>query len=171
MTQKNLSNPDLENKFLLGILDKSVKLIQHLDAQTNILIGISSAIFVFMAVGLRASELNLSQIILGVFAAMAALTALFAIHPPAFMRKRGQAESLMYHKKIVDFKSPKTYQKELEKVVINRDKMLEQYSREIYNLNKYYYLPKRKVFKLARNILLAGVFLSILAYLISLIYF
>lgn len=158
----------MEDRFLIGILDKQTKLLQHLDSQTNILIGISSAIFAFLAAGFRLNNFNLPQIILASFSALAALIGLFAIHPPRFMRKRGQKESLMYGGKISSFSLPIAYKKELGNIVRNQDKMLEQYALEIYNVAKYYYDPKRKIFKIARNILLVGVFLSIATFLVLL---
>jgi hypothetical protein len=156
-----------EIRVLMGIVDKTTKLIQHLDTQTNILIGISSAIFVFMTAGLKYGNLNIPLLVLGVFSAIAALTGLFAIHPPRFMRKKGQQESLMYNKNIGNFQSSAVYQKKLEKVFESREALLKQYAMEIHNLAKYYYQPKRKIFKLSRNILLTGIILSIFISLLS----
>lgn len=156
-----------EIRILFGILDKTTKLIQHLDTQTNILIGISSAIFVFMTAGLKYGSLNTSLLVLGVFSATAALVGLFAIHPPRFMRKKGQKESVMYNKAIGNFQSHTIYKKKLEKIFGSRDEILDQYAMEIYNLAKYYYQPKRKIFKLSRNILLTGIILSLLISFLS----
>ena len=156
-----------EIRVLTGILDKSTKLIQHLDTQTNILIGISSAIFVFMTTGLKEGNLNAALLVLGVFSATAALVGLFAIHPPRFMRKKGQKESLMYNKNIGNFRTYEVYQKQLNKIFESREDILKQYAMEIYNLAKYYYQPKRQIFKLSRNILLSGIILSLLISLLS----
>ncbi|MDQ1283795.1 MAG: hypothetical protein QG620_143 [Patescibacteria group bacterium] len=158
-------DPGTRAKFLAGILDKQTKLLQHLDSQTNILIGISSAMFAFMTAGFRLNNLSWPQIILGFFSALTALLGLYAIHPPRFMRKKGQKESVMYSGKISDFSSPSIYKKELGNIVSDQNKMLEQYSIEIYNVAKYYYDPKRKIFKIARNILLIGFFISIILFL------
>jgi len=165
--KNKIDNIGDEIRILTGIVDKTTKLIQHLDTQTNILIGISSAIFVFMTAGLKYGSLNTSLLVLGIFSATAALVGLFAIHPPRFMRKRGQKESVMYNKEIGSFQSHTTYKKKLEKVFGSRDEILNQYSMEIYNLAKYYYQPKRRIFKLSRNILLTGIILSLLISFLS----
>ncbi len=89
-------------------------------------------------------------------AGISALVALFAVHPPRFMRKRGQKESLLYNKNISSFSSFKEYAQEIKKVTTDKDAMIEQYAIEIYNLARYYYNPKRKLFHLSRNILIIG---------------
>jgi len=73
----------------------------------------------------------------------------------------------MYNKNIGNFHSPAIYQKQLEKIFESREAILKQYSMEIYNLAKYYYQPKRKIFKLSRNILLTGIILSLLISILS----
>src|SRR3990167_7052656 len=137
-------------RFLNGILEKRDTFARHIDSQVQILIGLSSATFLF-------SGSNL----LGTFAALAALVGLLAIHPPRFMRKRGQNESLMYNKKISSFASSSKYEEELRRVVGDQDALIKQYSIEIYNLSKYYYQPKRKLFRISRNLYFAGIGLSL----------
>lgn len=161
--KKNLPDLRTEIGFSNGILDKTGKLIQHVDTQTNILIGISSAIFVFVASTMRNGQINLPLVLLGFFSAATCLCGLFAIHPPRFMRKKGQKESLMYTGEISRCKTDLEYCKKIKAVLENRDKVLMQYSKEIYNLSKYYYRPKRKIFKFSRNLLLIGIILSLLS--------
>src|SRR3989344_4164528 len=151
--------------FLKSILEKATSLNLHIDAQANILIGVSVAIFLFSVA--QVDEGNGILTILSLSSAFAALTALLAIHPPAFMRKKGQEESLMYNKRIIGFKAADDYRNALEEVVENRRRILEQYAVEIYNTYRFSYRPKRMLFKAARNILLIGVLLSTIFSLMS----
>src|SRR3989338_11330369 len=153
-------------KFLSGILDKGSALVHHADSQTNILMGISSAIFIFsLSSSLQRGHMEIPFLILILFSAFSSLAGLYAIHPPRFMRKKQQEESVMYNKKISDFTSSDDYFKVLWSVMLNRTEFVRQYSMEIYNLYKYNYGPKRKLFKLARNLLIAGLVCSLLSFL------
>lgn len=106
---------------------------------------------------------------MGSFSAMATVIALLAIHPPRFMRKTGQEESLMFTKRIANFASFQEYEKELVKILDKPEKIVNQYAIELYNLSKYYYRPKRSLFNLARNILLTGVALTLYTFFIEIL--
>ncbi|MBI5153107.1 MAG: hypothetical protein HZA36_01470 [Parcubacteria group bacterium] len=152
-------------RFLSAILEKTRSMVIHLDSQTNILIGISSAIFIFSAQRAQLSGENVLFFVLTIFSVSAALVALLAIHPPKNMRKRGQGESLMFNKKIMAFSTPAEYEHALGIILGDQNAMLREFSVEIYNLSKYYYRPKRSLFNLSRNILLFGIALSSLMFI------
>ena len=150
-------DPDSTLRFLSTVLQKGSAVAMHVDTQSNILIGVDLAIFVY------ASSQSVSDpffLALGAFAAASSLIALLAVHPPGFMRKHGQQESLLYHKRVSDFPSAAEYRKALEAVDGDRDALLDQFGSEIYNLYKFSYFPKRKLYKLARNLLLTGIVVS-----------
>ena len=148
-------------RLLSAILQKGDAFAQHIDSQANILIGVSLALFTFSASRFGADR-ETFFLILGSFSAAAALVALLSIHPPKFMRKRGQSESLMYNKRITDFKNPSAFEKELKNIIGDQDAIVSEYSKEIYNLYKYYYRPKRTLYTYSRNILLIGIIFSVL---------
>lgn len=170
-TEKDIYNPkkDIGSavRFMNGLLDRASNFAQHIDAQTNIILGLSSAIFIFSASRLQTSQDNHFFLVLCAFAAISALVSLYAIHPPKFLRKRGQKESLMYNKKITSFSTPSKYSNSLCKIIGNRDLVISEYAVEIYNLYKFYYRPKRKLFRIARDILITGIFLSLLTLLLN----
>lgn len=171
MTKSSPSKTELNDfsaKFLEELVEKSYQFVLHLDTQTNILVGVSSAIFLFSISRFLEVTQDLTFLILAVFSAISALVGLFAIHPPRFMRKRGQEESLMYHKHIVGFRSPKEYAQKLLKVIGDKKLVTEEFATEIYNVSKYYYRPKRKLFHLARNLLLLGILASAAAFVAQL---
>jgi len=153
-------------RFLTGIMQKASDFVRHLDSQANILISISSAIFLFSISRLYEQGISyIPLVLLAFFAALSALVGLCAIHPPRFMRKQNQKESIMYGKAVSGFSSADAYQDALRDVLQDREKVLEQYATEIYNMHKYYYRPKRQLFNIARNLLLSGVLLSLLSLL------
>lgn len=134
--------------------------------QINIIIGISIAVFTFSISRISAGDESIPLYIVGACSALSAIAGLYAIHPPKFMRKRGQSESLLYNKTITGAKSAENYQKQLENVIGNSDEIVRQYALEIYNMAAYYYRPKRDLFKLSRNLFLAGIILGLASLLI-----
>lgn len=163
---KDKISPDTALKFMVNIMDKSTSFTQHIDNQINILLGISTAIFVFSTSRIE-GENSVVFFVLGLFSAVSALIGLTAIHPPQSMRKHGQRESIIYNKKINSFPSPVEYKKRLLKTVDDFDKMAEQYSIEIYNMYNFYYKPKRTLYKISRSILFAGIVLSVLSFIVQ----
>ncbi|MBI4276650.1 hypothetical protein HY629_02300 [Candidatus Uhrbacteria bacterium] len=154
-------------RFLNGLMEKMTRQVQHLDMQVNILIGLSSAIVV-LSISRSGSAFTLSPLlILSTCSGASALVGLFAIHPPKFMRKRKQPESLLYNKTIMDFPSSSAYERELATIVGDQSAMTKQYAIEVYNLARFIYRPKRRLFKLSRNILLFGIVVSILFFLVQ----
>lgn len=97
-------------RFLTSIMQKATDFIRHLDSQTNVLVSISSAIFLLVVSRVYSQEtINIPLLILGSFAGISALVSLYAIHPPRFMRNKRQEESLMYNKKVANFASHVEY--------------------------------------------------------------
>ncbi len=148
--------------FLNGVLRKTTSFVQHLDTQINILIGISLGIFIFSASRFPGEngDISLAFLVLTIFSLLSTLVGLFAIHPPKWLRKRGQDESLMYNKKISNFSSSAEYGDELLNVMSSQEEIVRQYAVELYNISKYYYRPKRNLFHIARRVFLLGIAIS-----------
>ena len=164
MIQKNKPvNSETTFFFLSSILQKTENFARHMDNQTSILVGLSSALFVLSVSQIKIENgvFLLPLLIFALFTLSSAIVAIFALIPPKFMRKRDQKESLLYNKKIAGFDSASQYFKELKKVAGDLDKITEQYSVEIYNICRYYYRPKRRLFKISRQLLCLGIFLSL----------
>lgn len=151
-----------QGKLLDSIMSKAVAFSQHIDSQSNIIIGISSALFAFSASKIQLGTGDLLYYILGFFSGLSAITALLAVHPPSFMRHKNQTQSVMHNRSISSLKSASDYEKELNKITGDMKAITKQYAIEIYNLNKYYYSPKRRLFRISRNILLLGILLTLL---------
>jgi ABC-type transport system involved in cytochrome bd biosynthesis fused ATPase/permease subunit len=149
------------------ILRKADEYSRHIDTQANIIIGISSALFLFSGTQIEKGENEYFLFTLAVFSALSAFTGLMAIHPPEFMRKRGQKESLFYNRKVASFRSAEDYSPEMEKILETEESITREMTTEIYNLYKYYYRPKRNLFNVARNIFITGVFLSLVVFIFS----
>jgi hypothetical protein len=150
-----------------SVLEHIADSTQHLDHQINIVIGISAAIFVLTVSMFEKEHGSVSLFLIMIFAGASALVGLLAVHPPRKMRKRDQPESLLYRKKIESFNSSKEYEKAIMAAAATSEKACEQYAIEIYNLCKYYYGPKRKLFHLSRKLLFAGIALSLIAFLLQ----
>ncbi len=166
-SSKRLSLEDLE--YLKSTLDRVVSFSEHLDTHISVLIGFSSAIFLF-SLSQISSRLNLVYLVMAIFSAAASIIAIFAIRPFRSMRKRGQAESILYRKNIVGFDDPRTFARMLPRVIDDRKYGYQQFGIEIYNMLKYYYQPKKYLFYLARKVFLLGLCLSLVILLGYLIY-
>jgi hypothetical protein len=156
-------------EFLKGLVEKEVGFTHHLDSQTNILISISTALFLLASSSFLGGDKELSLLIISLFSGLSTLVGLLAIHPPRFMREQGQEESIMFTKSISRFKSAKDFEEEVLKTVVDHEKIVSQFSLELYNLSKYYYRPKRLLFRWARNLLLLGIGLGLFSFLIEIL--
>lgn len=168
-----LDSPQKEREitilFLSNLSDKIGDFTRHIDTQANILIAASTGVLV-----LAVSELTNSShkflptlITLIIFSAAADILGLLAIHPPKSMRKKKQRESLLYNKKIARFETADKYSEALETCCETPESMFKEFSLEIYNLARYYYRPKRKLFNYARSVFLAGIIVSMIVIVIS----
>lgn len=156
---------------LTSIMEKATGFVRQFDTQTNVIVGFSTGVFIFAVSMVQNKVFVEPLVILAFFSILSALVGLYAIHPPRFMRKKKQKESLMYNRKVASFSSHLEYSEELIKMLGNREKVIEEYALEIYNLYKYYYRPKRKLFNISRNLLIAGFSLSLIIYFYILIRF
>ena len=164
---KNIDKAIDATHFLKSILEKSTVLSSRIDDQLNILLGLSTAVFIFSASKVDPVT-NYWWAVLAFFSGLSIIIGLFAVHPPRFITKVGQDESLMYNKNIAKrFKNSKEYTKKLLEVVNNHDAIVHQYATEVYNVYKYYYGPKRKLFKFSRLILAVGIVLTFLLFMVS----
>ena len=164
-TKKDYVETDLEAvvEFLDGLSNKIIERTRNLDAQSNVIIGLSTGIFLLAINEVMNSEhLHITLSLVAFFSALSAIVALIAIRPPAWMVLKGQKQSLLYTQKIASFSSAKKYSRELIKILNCDEDIFHQYAIEIYNLSKYYYRPKRKLFAIARNIFLFGVIFSLI---------
>jgi len=151
------------------ILAKTLSQTQHIDAQINILIGINSAIFIYSTSKLDTNSAAIFSV-LGIASVMSLIVGLLAVHPPGFLRSRSkqnidQAENLFKHSTIFGFSTPSQYGEALTKTFQDPEKIIQAYAGQIYSISKYYYRPKREMFKLSRNIMLWGMIISAILFL------
>ena len=153
-------------RLLQSLLDKTLRIAIQIDMQINILIGLSSALFVFSATNAGGGDARFLYP-LAVASAGSAILGLFAVHPPRYMRKSGQGESVLYARRISSYATPEDYAAELATVSLDRDRIFAEYAREVHNLIRFYYQPKRKLFHAARTALLLGIATSLVTFLVS----
>ncbi|MFA6159494.1 MAG: Pycsar system effector family protein [Parcubacteria group bacterium] len=148
--------------FLDGLSHRIIERTRNIDAQSNVLIGLSTGIFI-LAINeiMNVERFHITLSLVAVFSALSSMVALLAIRPPNWMVKKGQEQSLLFTQTIADFDSAKKYSIELKKILNCDEEIFHQYAIEIYNLSKYYYRPKRKLFAISRNIFLFGVISSL----------
>src|SRR5688572_30804746 len=132
--KEKLENIDIEinaTQFLDTILEKSTVLSSRIDDQLNILLGLGTAIFIFSAAKIDFDS-NYWWLILAIFSGLSTVAGLFAVHPPRFLSKVGQTESLMYNKYIArKFKNSKEYGAKLLETITNKEAIVHQYATEV----------------------------------------
>ena len=153
--------------FFEGVKNKAISFVLHFDSQANILIGINTAIIGISLTIINSGRFTPPLSVIVFFSFCSLICALYSIHPPRFMRKRGQSESLFYNKKINSFPNAEAYAAAVKEMLNNKDEFILNYTTEIYNLYKYSYRPKRDLFKIARNFLITGIMLGLLLFIIS----
>ncbi len=154
--------------FLASAIDKTNTMVQHIDDQINILIGIGIAAFVFSTTKLDSSNNKIVFAVIGISAALSAIVGLFAIHPPRFMRKKGQKESIIFPSQIAQMNNVDDYIAKMKDTSVSIPRIIEECSRELYNMSKYYYAPKRQLYRWSRNLFLTGIALSLAVYIFKL---
>lgn len=163
-------SPETTFFFLSGVLQKAENFARHIDIQTNILVGLSSGLAILSVSQIKKENMDFIAplFILAVFSLIAASIAIFALIPPKFMRKKGQKESLLYNREIASCYCEQ-YKKDLKDISLDLNKIIDQYSLEIYNICRYYYRPKRRLFKFARLFLCSGIFISFLIFMLEIL--
>lgn len=154
-------------RFLSYIAQKITTLTTAMDSQVNILVGISAAIFVFATSRVAGEETSFSSLILSIFSGFSTIVCLLAVHPPRIVRQRRGNDGMMNIHGIEKYPTVEDYADKLREVVSDPDEMMKQFSFEIYNRAKFYYRPKRNLYRLARNILLLGVIFGLLGYVVD----
>ncbi|MEK7103345.1 MAG: hypothetical protein AAB870_03290 [Patescibacteria group bacterium] len=158
---------EAEVAVLVQTLQKINDFCQQIDSQTNILIGLSLAIFVFASSTLQGGNIQLYSLVLAIFAAISALIGILVMHPPQFMRKNGGENSMMFIKTIARHTTAADYAQTLSKTLASREEIIRQFALETYNLSTNYYRPKRRLFNLAKDILFTGITLSLIIFIVS----
>lgn len=152
----------------LGV-EKARSLSNSIDQQINILVGISSAIFVY-SISQYIAKQSLVHLCLTLFMALTMLLGIVTIHPFRWMRRRGKNESVLYNHHVVKQPSAKEYAAVLTTVIQNRSLLVEQYAIEIYNTYKYYYRPKRDLYIQARNVFSFGIVVTVFIVALQMFY-
>lgn len=162
---------EIDDIFVLNeILHKVNGNTEHIDIQINNLVILGSALFAFSATGFFStnSTVHFYLLVLALFSSLSAVIGLIALNPPSFLDKRGQKDSVLYTHGISNYKTPEEYYGAIKTMIENKNKTTEQYALEIYNLSKFSYLPKRKLFNLSKNLLIIGFLLSIALFVFQL---
>ncbi len=168
--EKKFVDDDLQGavEFLNSTSEKIIDTTRNVDSHANVLLGLGMAVFALAINEMMTSEkLHITFSLIAFFSGVSSIVALLAIRPPRFLIKKGQKESLMYTREIASFESSEKYAQALKKTVSSDDSLFNEFATEIYNLSRYYYLPKRKLFSLSRNIFLFGVVLSLFVLLLE----
>ena len=59
-----------------------------------------------------------------------------------------------------------SYTTAMVETVRSQAKVVEQCSVELYNISRYYYIPKRRLYRIARNLLMIGIIVALVAFVL-----
>ena len=139
-------------------------MVQALDTQINIIIGIASAAFAFTSAQYLINH-SIGYLVMTLFSAFSAIAGLIAIHPPKFLRgsQDGKKKSDLFATSIAEYPTSTEYAEELLRIVKSKRAIVEGCAVDVYNISKYYYLPKRRLFRLSRNLFLVGIVVGLIS--------
>lgn len=160
---------EIDDVFVLNEnLHKINQNAEHIDIQINNLVILSSALFVFSTTGFLATnpQAHFYLLILALFSSLASIVGLLALNPPFIRKKR--TDSKLYSPGIATFKSSEEYYEALKFMLADEKRTIEEYALEIYNLAKFSYVPKRRLFNLSRNVLIVGFLISLVMFIFQL---
>jgi len=159
---KCINDDQVTINFLEGLSNKIIDITHTVDSHANVMIGINTGIFVLVVSQLfKTDTLKITMGVVAFFSMISAFCAMLAIRLPRFFTKRyPHEESLLHAPRISKFNSADIYAEELQKILANEDETFRQYSLEVYNLSKYYYLPKRRMLAWSRYFFVFGVMAS-----------
>lgn len=153
-----------EQQVLSDILNKQLQVTHHLDQRANFVLAISSGLFLFALHGITTRETaTLSFLFLAFCSLLSGLFSLLSIKPPRIFLRRKPVWSTMYHDQI-DSLSEKELGKRLAMILKDRQRVIEEYSKEIKNLVSYHLIQKKMFFRPAIPILILGLLGSLLLF-------
>ncbi len=164
--QKNvLTSADFDTMntlgFLEGLTKKVIDAAHTVDSHANVMVGINTGIFVLVISMLFEVEvLRVTMGMVAIFSALSAIFAIFAIRLPHIFVHNEREKSLLHAPRIAEFGSAESYADELQKMLNNDQEIFRQHALEVYNLSRYYYIPKRKMLSYSRLFFLCGVIAS-----------
>ena len=145
-------------------LQRALGTVRHIDTKANFLLGISSILFAYTYSNLSGGKVFLPLIILNVSSGLSILFSLLAVQPPHFMSDKGQEHGITFPGRISGFASSGEYAKIFIKSATNEKNMIEEYSKDIFNLSRFHFVLKYKFFSISRSILFTGVIASMILY-------
>ncbi|MEA3323054.1 MAG: DUF5706 domain-containing protein [Patescibacteria group bacterium] len=152
---------DTDMSFLNNLSEKIIDVTHTVDTHANIMIGINTAIFAFVVSKLfEVDTLRITMGIVAIFSACSALAAVSATRLPHFFSKTKHEKSILHAPRIAQFNSANEYAGALKKMTQSKDETFRQHALEVYNMSKYYYLPKRRMLAWSRYFFVFGVMLS-----------
>ncbi len=147
--------------FLEGLTKKVIDAAHTVDSHANVMVGVNTGIFVLVISMLfEVDSLRLTMGMVAIFSALSAIFAIFAIRLPHVFGHNEREKSLLHAPRIAEFGSAEAYADELQKMLDDDREIFRQHALEVYNLSKYYYIPKRKMLSYSRLFFLCGVMAS-----------
>lgn len=155
-----------EQRILSDILRKQLQITYHFDQRANFVLALSSGLFLFSLHGITTrGTATASFLFLAVCSLLAGLLSLLAIKPPRIFFKRKPVWSVMYHDQI-DSLSEKELAKNLDEILKDREKVIQEYSKEIKNLVSYHLIYKKIFFRPTIPIIIFGLLGSLVLFYI-----
>lgn len=160
-------NKENKTEILISMLNKILKKQEsqwfNYETRASIILAFSASIFVLIAKDLFENNNHHLKISIVVFAftlLIVIILSLLTIRPLKFLRKKNQEESLMYAGRIKKMGKEK-YTQELIKMTGNKEKIIEEYAMEIYNLVTYAIAPRKKMFRMIIPTIIIGLSLGL----------
>ena len=159
--------------FMSDLLSKQNEIRNILDTRASIIIGLNSALLIFLVGEYKNIAANSAYLITALIMLSAVfisvICSILALKPPASKTKKGQEESIFYHHHIDD-KPLNGYMAEVHNALESERKIYNEYIKETYNLTVYSNIPRKYYISLAIKALIYGLLLAVGVFLLTIIY-
>ena len=153
--------PDEGILFLSDALQKMVAIRQHYNVQAEVILGLSGLIFIFSVANLFDSKEKgtIGFLFMTITGLASAIFSIFVLKPPVVMKRHDLSNTLMHHTALSRVSYP-TFKRQLARIVKNRESIVDEYTREIYNISVNSIMLKKKFSRQAANILVFGLLIG-----------
>ncbi len=153
-----------QHRFLENTLNNLITQRNSYDLRTEMLLAISGGVFLFSLQSIVNPELKgtLGFLLIAGCALFACILCIFSLKPPdIFINRADLPPSIIHHRTIFEFEK-QDFQKEMDLILKDRNKIKDEYLKMIYNLSIFQTIRKKYFINQAGHVLVIGLVVGFL---------
>lgn len=147
--------------FLSNVLDKMVQTKNHYDIRSEIILGVSAVVFLF-SVGYIMNDTQrgvIGFLVISMAALIASMMSLYSVITPQIFKREETKKSVLHHGFLSSF-TQKTAQSKYMELMNDQESIINEYTKEIYNIARNSISVKKVFNQRAVTILIWGLFVG-----------